>query len=196
MAALSMSGGLLRMSSRLIFCFASAPMVLTRILRDVPLFAVGNLHADEEEVLIAKVPYVCMMAHVMLFMFSNLPAVFWCARNHAEGWDNANPRAMTARLTGLPARMHAAHTNTMECLPVFATSIYCAHGLRLDPVFTAKLSVGAIVCRVIYFPLYYANVDLLRTYAFTIWFFCCALLMGAPRYPALVPLFEPNKTRQ
>ena len=58
-----------------------------------------------------------------------------------------------------------------------------------------ELSVVAIVCRVIYFPLYYANVDLLRTYAFTIWFFCCALLMGAPLYPEIVPFFEPNKTR-
>ena len=104
-------------------------------------------------------------------------------------------------LFGTPARLVTEHGGPsamgrgllMSC---GREGIYTAGVLGTCPVFTAKLSVVAIVCRVIYFPLYYANVDLLRTYAFTIWFFCCALLMGAPLYPEIVPFFEPNKTRQ
>ena len=154
---------------------------------------VEGLHADEEAQLIAKGPFYCLLAHVMLFMFSNLPCVFWCAAH--GGWDNAEPRTMKAALSGLPARMHAAHANTMECLPVFLTSIYCAHCLQLEPVFLAKLAVIAITCRVLYFPLYYAKVDLLRTYVFTIWFFCCVLMMVGGLVPDLVPFFAPPAAR-
>ena len=190
---LSMSGGVVHLTSRLVFCFASAPLVLVKLLRDAPLVPVEGLHADEEAQLIAKVPFYCLLAHVMLFMFSNLPCVFWCAAH--GGWDNAEPRTMKAALSGLPARMHAAHANTMECLPVFLTSIYCAHCLQLEPVFLAKLAVIAITCRVLYFPLYYAKVDLLRTYVFTIWFFCCVLMMVGGLVPDLVPFFAPAAAR-
>ncbi|KAH8065462.1 hypothetical protein JL721_8216 [Aureococcus anophagefferens] len=136
---LSMSGGVVHLTSRLVFCFASAPLVLVKLLRDAPLVPVEGLHADEEAQLIAQVPFYCLLAHVMLFMFSNLPCVFWCAAH--GGWDNG-PATMKA-LAGCP---HAAHANTMECLPVFLTSIYCAHCLQLEPVFLAKLAVIAITC--------------------------------------------------
>ena len=44
---LSMSGGVVHLTSRLVFCFASAPLVLVKLLRDAPLVPVEGLHADD-----------------------------------------------------------------------------------------------------------------------------------------------------
>ena len=176
-------------SSRFFFLCASAPMVLVKLLRDTPLFAVGNLHAEEEEAALIKVPFYCILLHCLLCVLSSLPVSFWCATH--GGFDNGHPRELKAKLTGFAHRLQAAHANTMEGLPIFLCSIYVAHGLQLEPVFLAKASAVAVVCRLLYLPLYYANIDMLRTYVFILWFSCCVLLMLAPLHPGIVAFFDP-----
>ena len=175
--ALSMSGPMADFGPRLAAVCAVAPALIVAWCKTI------SLPLDDGQ--LARTPFVCLIVYMLLLAFSNWPAVFWMALH--GGFDNADPRAAKAKLDGLPARMHAAHSNTVEGLPVFLAGIFPAVHLRLDPALTAELCVLYIVCRIAYFPLYYASIDLLRTLVWATGFFASLLLAVIATFPELAP---------
>merc|ERR1711970_1129490 len=77
-----------------------------------------------------RTPFACLAVYLLILAFSNWPAVFVLALSE-DGFDNNDPRAQKAELMGLPARMHAAHNNTVEGLGVYLAGIFSAVHLQL-----------------------------------------------------------------
>ena len=176
MGALTLSGDMGDFAPKLVAVCAIAHALIVAWCKSVTL----PLRDDH----FARVPFVSLIAYLLLFAFSNWPAVFYMALSFG-GFDNEHPRAQKARLVGLPARMNAAHNNTVEGLAVFLAGVFPAVHLRLAPELTARMSVLCMVCRVAYFPLYYASIDMPRTLVWATGFFTSLLLAVVATFPAL-----------
>jgi uncharacterized MAPEG superfamily protein len=86
--------------------------------------------------------------------------------------DNKNPRGQQAQLTGLGARALGAHKNAFEAIAVFAPAVLVAHVCGADPVWSARLAVTFLVCRVLHGVFYLTDVDLARSGVFGIAMAC------------------------
>ena len=80
--------------------------------------------------------------------------------------DNKEPRVQAAQLTGPGARAVAAQSNSWEALAIFSAAVLAVSlsGLALAEV--ANLAMIVVALRVIYIPVYIANVDWLRSLLF------------------------------
>lgn len=83
----------------------------------------------------------------------------------AGRYDNKQPRAWAAGLTGWQARANAAQMNGFEILPLFIAAVVLAQQAHGDQGRIDTLALGFIGLRLVYIALYLANVDALRTLA-------------------------------
>jgi uncharacterized MAPEG superfamily protein len=87
-------------------------------------------------------------------------------------FDNKDPRAQQAQLTGRGARAVAAHKNAFEAIALFAPAVLVAHLAGADPLWSTRWAEIWVVARVLHGALYLANLDLLRSTAFGVGMVC------------------------
>jgi len=162
--------------------FVSAALSSGALLRLVPAWMPGQ-----------KVPFACLGIYFILFQLT--AAIGRLATCTFIGkYDNKQPRSMNARVLAgtvnaplrgwsLTARMHSAHLNTVEGLPIFLAGIYAAREMEMRPEWQASLAILVIICRILYIPLYASNLDLLRTVVWSTSFCASVLSVLLPLLP-------------
>jgi len=102
-------------------------------------------------------------------LIAGLMPYLWTAVSKTAGprYDNADVRGWQARLTGLPQRAFAAHVNSFEAFPLFATAVLAAFLTGADPRRVMHLAVAFVVLRLLYGVIYLLNVAWLRS---LVWF--------------------------
>ncbi len=116
-----------------------------------------------------------------LLVLSILPiACSWIAGYHRKqqlgSIDNKEPRVQSSQLTGAGARAVAAQANSWEALAVFSAAVLA---ISLSDVALGSIATLAIVftaLRVLYIPLYLANLDALRSLVFLVCYGICMYL--------------------
>ncbi|HBZ71570.1 MAG TPA: hypothetical protein DEP35_18335 [Deltaproteobacteria bacterium] len=86
--------------------------------------------------------------------------------------DNKLPRVQQAQLQGRGARALGAHQNAFEALITFAPAVLVAHLAGADAVWSARLAVLFLVCRILHGIFYLADLDRARSAIFTVGFAC------------------------
>ena len=86
------------------------------------------------------------------------------------GYDNRNPRAQQARLSGYGARALAAHQNMVEAFPLFAAGLLAALWAGADGAWLHGLALAFLIARVAYTLLYLADRALLRSLVWSVGF--------------------------
>lgn len=81
--------------------------------------------------------------------------------------DNKRPREQLTKLKGWGARANAAHQNAWEALAVFTPAVLVAHVAQADATWSARLAIGWVAFRVLHGIVYLADLDKLRTAAFS-----------------------------
>ncbi|MEQ1653276.1 MAG: MAPEG family protein, partial [Hyphomicrobium sp.] len=76
---------------------------------------------------------------------------------------NGDPRAWEAKLTGTPARAHAAHLNSFEAFPLFAAGVIVAGIARAPSATVDVIAMIFIAARIAYLVAYLADADKLRS---------------------------------
>jgi len=72
-----------------------------------------------------KIPFFALLCYVCLFIITNITTVITSALFNVD-YNNNDPRAQKAAYTGVVGRLHAAHMNTVEGLPVFLAGLYAS----------------------------------------------------------------------
>lgn len=124
----------------------------------------------------------------------NLATAYWCvliaallpyvwvgfAKTGAPGYNNRNPRAWLAKQEGnyRVQRANAAHLNAFEAFAPFAAGVVLAQLAGVDPARIALLAVVFVVLRVAHGILYLADVQMLRSLAWTGGFGCVIALLA------------------
>lgn len=127
------------------------------------------------------VPYVALLITVALIYIPR----FFVARGQAqqpEGYDNANPRAQQAKLTGVAARAHAAHQNAVEAFGPFAAGVLACKVSGVDADQLAALSIAFVILRVAYLVLYIKNLATLRSVVWIAAFLLTLALLTLPLF--------------
>ena len=123
------------------------------------------------------IPFWCLLAAVLL------PYVWvpFTAEDRAKaegGFDNFNPRAQQAKLSGRAARAIAAHKNSFEALAAFAPAVVVNHIVGADATQSAAVAVAWVVLRVLYGVLYLANAGNPRSVVWFLSLACSLALFG------------------
>lgn len=104
------------------------------------------------------IAYWCVLAAgLMPFLWTLI------AKTTGERFDNRTPREWQARLSGMPARAHAAHLNSFEAFPLFAVAVVIAQQLQAPQATVDGLALAFIGLRLAYGVLYLANQHLFRS---------------------------------
>lgn len=108
-----------------------------------------------------------MQTSIYCLLIAGLMPYLWTlvAKLRGRRFDNANVRIWQATLTGLPARAHAAHLNSFEAFPLFATAVILAAMNGANPERVNALAVVFIGFRLLYGILYLADRPTLRSLA-------------------------------
>ena len=93
--------------------------------------------------------------------------------------DNKLPRIQQAQLHGRGARALGAHQNAFEALAIFAPAVLVAHLANADAAWSARLAVAFLICRVLHGIFYLSDLDLARSFVFTVGFACVVGLFVA-----------------
>ncbi len=88
-------------------------------------------------------------------------------RRREGGFDNHNPRAWLAGLSGWQARANAAQANSFEALPLFIAGVLAAQQMGAVQERVDMLALSFITFRLIFIGLYLADQASLRSLA---WF--------------------------
>jgi uncharacterized MAPEG superfamily protein len=108
------------------------------------------------------IAYWCVLAAgLMPFLWTIV------AKVRGERFNNRTPREWQSRLSGLPARAHAAHLNAFEAFPLFAAAVIIADRLDAPQATVDWLALAFIAQRVLYGLLYLADQHALRS---LVWF--------------------------
>lgn len=126
-----------------------------------------------------SIPFWCLFFAALLIYLAKIP-VAKAMREEGGGYDNRNPRAQQARLSGLGARAVAAHQNSIEMFPLFAAGVLVAHSTQTQGYFVDLLAVLFVVSRVLYLFLYWNDKPSLRSLVWVVGLLCCLLLMLSP----------------
>ncbi|MBZ9610962.1 MAPEG family protein [Rheinheimera maricola] len=92
---------------------------------------------------------------MLLPFLAKAPLAF--AMQKSGGYDNHNPRAQQATLTGFGQRSKAAHYNSFEALLIYACAVFSAVGLNAVDETTVTLGWVFIVSRVAYLVCYWLD---------------------------------------
>ncbi|MBD2836563.1 MAPEG family protein [Pseudomonas sp. JM0905a] len=126
-----------------------------------------------------SIPFWCLFIAALLIYLAKVP-VAKAMREEGRGYDNHNPRAQQARLTGFGARAVAAHQNTLEIFPLFAAGVLVAHVTQSQGWFVDLLAILFIVSRVLYLFFYWNDKASLRSLVWVVGLVCSLLLMLSP----------------
>ncbi|QEY62406.1 MAPEG family protein [Metapseudomonas lalkuanensis] len=126
-----------------------------------------------------SIPFWCLFFTALLIYLAKVP-VAKAMHEEGRGYDNRNPRAQQARLTGFGARAVAAHQNTLEIFPLFAAGVLVAHVTQSQGWFVDLLAIVFIVSRVLYLFLYWNDKASLRSLVWGVGLVCSLLLMLSP----------------
>lgn len=126
-----------------------------------------------------SIPFWCVFIAALLIYVAKLPVVR-AMNAESGGYDNHNPRAQQARLTGLGARAHAAHLNSIEMFPLFAVGVLMAHSTEVFGWWVDLLAILFIATRVLYLLFYWRDLAWQRSMVWTVGLVCCLLLMLSP----------------
>ena len=108
------------------------------------------------------IPFYCLVVAMLLPYLAKVPLAMAQAKADG-GYDNRHPRDQQAGLTGWGRRASAAHLNSFEVLPIFASAVFIAHLSGANAEWSARLSIAFIVTRVIYIALYVSDKSTLRS---------------------------------
>jgi uncharacterized MAPEG superfamily protein len=115
------------------------------------------------------IPFWCVFVAFLLNLLSKAPVAVAMARR-PRGYDNRNPRDQQAGLEGWGRRAVAAHQNCFEAFPAFAAAVVVAAIAGADPAWTTRLALVFVAARVLYIPLYIADLAALRSLVWTVGF--------------------------
>ena len=108
------------------------------------------------------IAYWCVLAAgLMPFLWTLV------AKTTGERFNNRTPREWQSRLSGLPARAHAAHLNSFEAFPLFAAAVIVADLLDAPQATVDLLALAFIALRVLYGIFYLVDQHALRS---LVWF--------------------------
>jgi uncharacterized MAPEG superfamily protein len=124
-------------------------------------------------------PLLCVGVAFLLVYLPKVPLSIAMARQ-PEGYDNKNPRAQQAKLTGWGERARNAHANAFESFPPFAAAVLVAQAAHADAKWTTILAVTYCVARAIYPFIYMANIGTLRSLVWTVGFGATIGLFALP----------------
>ncbi len=102
------------------------------------------------------------------------------AMSRQGGYDNHNPRAQQAQLTGWGKRAVAAHQNALEAFPPFAVAVLVAYVGDADSTLIHGLAMGFLILRAGHEWAYLVDAAALRSILWTAAAGCCAGLMLSP----------------
>ena len=86
--------------------------------------------------------------------------------------DNKLPRVQQAQLQGRGARALGAHQNAFEALITFAPAVLVAHLAGADAMWSARLAVLFLTCRVLHGIFYLTDLDRVRSGVFGVGLAC------------------------
>jgi uncharacterized MAPEG superfamily protein len=116
---------------------------------------------------------------------------FWCvliagllpyAAIGIAKWDktylrnNDRPRDWEAKLSGLPARAHAAHLNSFEAFPLFAAGVVIASFCRSPQSIVDRIAIAFVVTRIAYLWCYTSDQAMLRSLVWMVGLALCIAL--------------------
>lgn len=88
-------------------------------------------------------------------------------RRRDGGFDNNNPRAWLASLSGWQARANAAQANSFEALPLFIAGVLAAQQMQAPQGRVDALAVAFVAVRLTFIGLYLADKASLRSLVWT-----------------------------
>ena len=94
------------------------------------------------------------------------------------GYDNRNPRAQQAKLTGLGARSVGAHQNGFETFTPFVAGAILASFRGVDPMVANGISVAWILARSGYIGFYLGDIHVARSVMWVLQIVCSFALLG------------------
>ena len=100
-----------------------------------------------------------------------------------EGYNNAEPRAQQAQLTGVGRRAAAAHANGFESFAPFAAGVLACEATHARPAIASALAILYVVMRALYSVFYIQNVEKLRSLVWFLGFLATFGLLGLPLVP-------------
>ncbi len=112
------------------------------------------------------IPFYCLIVTMLFPYIAKVPLMVAMGRE-GKGYDNRNPRDQQARLQSWGKRALAAHQNSFEILPVFASAVFLNHLTAGDPTKSAGLAVFFVLSRFGYVGLYLADLASVRS---VVWF--------------------------
>ena len=114
---------------------------------------------------------LCLFIACLLPYLSKIP-VAMAMKKQKGGYDNYEPRAQQAKLTGFGARAVAAHQNSFESLIVFAAAILTAVATQHVTPGIQLLAIGYLISRIVYHLFYIMNWATLRSLIWAVGLLC------------------------
>lgn len=124
-------------------------------------------------------PLWCVLISALLIFVARLP-VGKAMKAEAGGYDNHHPRAQQARLTGLGARALAAHQNSLEAFPLFASGVLVATVTQSGGLLVNLLAVVFVIARALFIVFYCTDKPSLRSLSWFVGLLCSLLLLISP----------------
>lgn len=112
------------------------------------------------------------IAYWCLFAAMFYPFIFAGLAKSRGNFDNANPRAWLAGLSGWRQRAHWTQQNHFEAYPPFAAAVIVAHQLGGSQGWIDALAVLFLVARLLYGLFYVTDRPTLRSLVWTVGFAC------------------------
>lgn len=126
-----------------------------------------------------SLPFWCVFFAALLIYIARIP-VGKAMKEEGGGYDNHNPRAQQARLTGFGARALAAHLNSIEMFPLFLAGVLMAHTTDTRGWLVDGLALTFIAARLVFLFCYWRDLSTPRSLAWFISLLCCLVLMLSP----------------
>jgi uncharacterized MAPEG superfamily protein len=130
-----------------------------------------------------SIPFWCVFISALLIFVARVPVT---REMKAQGYDNHNPRAQQAKLSGLGARAVAAHQNCWEAFTLFAVAVLMAHTTQTQGWLIDLLAIVFVITRVLYLLLYWNDKSSQRSLVWLVGLVCTFLIMISPVYRQIV----------
>ena len=120
----------------------------------------------------------CLLMAALLHVVSKVPVAM--AMSRQGKYDNNQPRAQEATLTGFGHRALAAHENTLEAFPPFAAGVIVALVAQADQSQIDALAVTFVIARLLYLICYLSDIAWLRSLVWAVGYLASLTLMALP----------------
>lgn len=134
-----------------------------------------DTHFQRDFTLKMDISLVCVVIMVVWTIFSKAPMA-WAMKQKSGGYNNREPRVQRETLEGWARRADAAHQNTIEALPIFASCVFVSKlGATPSPNWVAWACVTFVLVRFLYVWAYISDAHIVRS---TLWIIGFALSIG------------------